>query len=83
MFADEIKTFKNMLLAISKRLEDVEKNQQSILDKITEVDLVNKHSNKQFTCCWETFNQIKQVSEALVEKMDEFGGTITEQTWNQ
>ena len=60
----------------AKQLEDVMVIVQT--NQLTQMQQESK-----FEACAKGFQQVKMACEALLERLDEYGGCITEQTWNQ
>ena len=77
MFFDEIRVFKEILEKVMDRLRAIEENQIEILEKIQICEIGTKNQAEKFQACAMSFRQIRIVTESLVERLDEIGGTMT------
>ena len=77
MFFEQINCFKEILAEVVKRLECIEENQREILAKVQIVEISSKNQCEKFQACAMSFRQIKIVTESLVDRLDEIGGTLT------
>ena len=80
-FDKELKEFRSLLRAVINRQDELTKTCEVILDKVTHNELTVKQSEAKFEACAKGFYQVRDACSVLVEKLDEVGGTITEQTW--
>ena len=77
MFFDEIRVFKEILEKVMDRLRAIEENQIEILEKIQICEIGTRNQAEKFQACAMSFRQIRIVTESLVERLDEIGGTMT------
>ena len=75
---------------VIKLLKDVLERQDLFAKQIEDVmhivqtnQLTQMQQESKFEACAKGFQQVKQATECLLERLDEYGGVITEQTWNQ
>ena len=54
-----------------------------VLEKLTESSLTVKQTEDRFACCANGFGQIKECSEALLDRLDEALGVVTARSWNE
>jgi hypothetical protein len=78
----ELKKFENLLQKIVERQDAQALQLEEIINKVTYTELSTKQNNAKFMACAVGFNQTKEACTALLERLDEACGTITEQTWN-
>ena len=74
---------------VIKLLKDVLERQDLFAKQIEDVmhivqtnQLTQVQQESKFEACAKGFHQVKMACEALLERLDEYGGVITEQTWN-
>ena len=80
-FDKELAEFRSLLRAVINRQDELAKTCESILDKVTHNELSVKQSEAKFEACAKGFYQVRDACGALIEKLDECSGTITESTW--
>ena len=80
-FDKELSEFRSLLRAVINRQDELAETCSAILDKVTHNELTVKQSEKKFEACAKGFYQVRDACGALIEKLDEAQGTITEQTW--
>ena len=75
---------------VIKLLKDILERQDLFAKQIEDVmhivqtnQLTQNQQESKFAACASAFTQVKLAVECLLERLDEYGGVITEQTWNQ
>ena len=85
----ELKKFETLLQKIVERQDAQSLQLEEIINKVTYMELSTKQNDAKFAACADGFRQTKEASIqlrecsiALLERLDEAAGTITDGTWN-
>ena len=78
----ELKKFETLLQKIVERQDAQAQQLEEIINKVTFAELSTKQTSAKFEACAKGFYQTKEACTALLERLDEACGTITDQTWN-
>jgi hypothetical protein len=77
----ELKKFEILLQKIVERQDAQALQLEEIINKVTFSELTTKQTSAKFEACAKGFYQTKEACTALLERLDEACGTITDQTW--
>jgi hypothetical protein len=80
-FDKELAEFRSLLRGVINRQNTLQETMDQILEKVMCNELTVKQTESKFDACAKGFYQVREACTCLVEKLDEVGGTITEQTW--
>ena len=72
-----------LLSGIIERQDLFAKQLEDVLHIVQVNQLTQNQQDSKFEACARAFGQVKQACECLLEQLDEYGGTITAQTWNE
>jgi hypothetical protein len=80
-FDRELSEFRSLLRGVINRQNTLQESMDKILEKIISNEHTVKQTEAKFEACAKGFYQVRDACTCLVDKLDEVGGTITEQTW--
>ena len=71
-----------LLDSIIERQDLFAKQLEDVLHIVQANQLSQNQQESKFEACARGFQQVKEACECLLEQLDEYGGTITAQSWN-
>ena len=72
-----------LLDSIIERQDLFAKQLEDVLHIVQANQLTQHQQDSKFEACARAFGQVKQACECLLEQLDEYGGKITSQSWNE